>query len=76
MRSVDRMMEEKRRINQRPQPPGDDSPDEVDITVEKPLHKPLDTAKSAFDEGVEKRFGGINTAPSVFDARAVFKTGE
>ena len=35
---------------------------------------PLNTAKSVFDEGMEKRFGGINTQPSVFDRGAVFRT--
>ena len=48
--------------------------DEVEIEMELPRHMPLNTAKSVFDKGMEKQFGGINTQPSVFDRGAVFRT--
>lgn len=75
-RNLDRMMDvkKKQREDRRRLPP--EEPDEVEISMELPLHQPLNTAKSVFDEGLEKRFGGINTAPSVFDRSAVFHTGK
>ena len=62
----------KRQRDQQQKPPEYD--DEVEIEMELPRHMPLNTAKSVFDEGMEKRFGGINTQSSVFDRGAVFRT--
>ena len=72
---LDRMIDVKKKQRdqqQRQRPPEYD--DEVEIEMELPRHMPLNTAKSVFDEGVEKQFGGINTQPSVFDRGAVFRT--
>lgn len=70
---LDRMIDvKKRQRDQRQKPPEYD--DEVEIEMELPRHMPLNTAKSVFDEGMEKRFGGINTQSSVFDRGAVFRT--
>lgn len=55
-------------------PPEDD--DEMELTMERPVREPLNTAKNAFDGGLAKNFGGINTDPSVFDRTAVFHTSK
>jgi hypothetical protein len=55
------------------QAPAQDEPDELDDYMEMPSHEPLNTAASVFDAGINKKTGGINTAPSVFDKSAVFK---
>lgn len=47
-------------------------PDQVEIPEEMPKLRPLDTAPGCFAGGLEKNFGGINTAKSVFDRTAVF----
>lgn len=72
MRSIDRLLDKKKRERTHHPPNPEDGPDEMDITMEKPVLESLDTAKSIFDEGLERRFGGINTAPSLFDRTAVF----
>ena len=70
---LDRMIDvKKKQRDQQQKPPEYD--DEVEVEMEMPRHMPLNTAKSVFDEGLEKRFGGINTQSSVFDRGAVFRT--
>lgn len=49
-------------------------PDEVEATIEMLKGESLDTAAGVFDRGLQKRFGGINSTASVFDAKAIFKT--
>lgn len=72
MRSVDRL-EQQRRIERQKkdrQPPDE----EIEEEMEFPRFVPLDVQKSLFDRDAEKTFGGLNTAPSVFDQSAVFHT--
>ena len=76
-RNLDRMMDvKKKQLEERNRRLPPENPDEVEIPMELPLHQPLNTAKSVFDEGLERRFGGINTAPSIFDRTAVFHTSK
>ena len=75
-RNLDRMMDVKKKQQDRARRLPPESPDEVEVEMELPHYAPLNTSKSFFDEGLEKRFGGINTAPSVFDRSAVFHTGK
>ena len=73
-RSIDTMIRDKKQQQERRRRLTPEEPDEVEIELELPRYEPLNAAKSVFDEGLEKRFGGINTAPSVFDRTAVFHT--
>ncbi len=73
-RSIDTMIRDKKQQQERRRRLTPEEPDEVEIELELPRYEPLNAAKSVFDEGLEKRFGGINTAPSVFDRTAVFRT--
>ena len=75
-RNLDRMMDVKKKQQDRARRLPPESPDEVEVEMELPHYASLNTSKSVFDEGLEKRFGGINTAPSVFDRSAVFHTGK
>lgn len=70
MRSTEGL-EQNRRIAAKkhpPAPPDDEMEDELAFAP----FAPLDTAVSIYDRGCGKRFGGINTAPSVFDRKALF----
>ena len=74
MRSIDRLEQQrrmKRRKNNIP-PPEDEMEEEMD----RPRPFFLNKNRSAFDTGTGNGQGGINTAPSVFDRQAVFRTGE
>lgn len=72
MRSLERLEQQKRLKRQkRNLPPPDE---ETEEELEQPRFVPLNQAKTAFDDGAEKAFGGINSAPSVFDRKAVFRT--
>lgn len=72
MRSLERLEQQKRLKRQkRNLPPPDE---ETEEELERPRFVPLNQAKTAFDSGAEKTFGGINSAPSVFDRKAVFRT--
>lgn len=70
MRSIDRL-EQQRRLKQQKKnlPPPDE---EMEEEMEFPKFRPLNQSKSAFDENLDKNFGGINTAPSIFEKTAVF----
>jgi hypothetical protein len=48
--------------------------EEIDIRIEKPREELLNRTRSAFEGALEKRFGGINTAPSVFEKGVLFQT--
>ena len=74
MRSVDRL-EQQRRMKRRKNnlPPPDE---ETEEEMERPRPLFLNRNKSVFDSGTGNGQGGINTAPSVFDTGAVFKTHE
>lgn len=74
MRSLDRLEQQKRLKRQKRNVPPPD--EETEEELERPRFLPLNQAKTAFDDGAEKTFGGINSAPSVFDSKAVFRTGE
>ena len=63
-RSIDTMIRDKKQQQERRRRLTPEEPDEVEIELELPRYEPLNAAKSVFDEGLEKRFGGINTAPS------------
>lgn len=70
MRSVDRL-DQQRRMKQRKRavpPPDEETEDELAW----PEFIPLNRTKSAFDAGADRNFGGINTAPSVFEKTTVF----
>lgn len=70
MRSIDRL-EQQRRMKRQKQnlPPPDE---ETEEEMEPPKFVPLNRMQSAFG-GVDGA-KGLNTAPSVFDAQAVFHT--
>ena len=72
MRSIDRL-EQQRRIKQQKKnlpTPDEEAEEEMDF----PKFLPLNQSKSAFDSGPDKTFGGINTAPSIFDRKAIIRT--
>ncbi|MDR0853286.1 MAG: hypothetical protein LBN34_02850 [Clostridiales Family XIII bacterium] len=52
----------------------DDDEEEIDIRIEKPHEEMLNKTRSVFDSGTKERFGGINTAPSVFEQGVLFRT--
>lgn len=66
MRSSERLKRQKKGLP----PPGKEAEDGMEL----PRFVPLNRAKSTFDNGSGKAFGGINTAPSAFDKGAVFRT--
>lgn len=74
MRSLERLEQQKRIKRQKKNlpPPDEETEEELDF----PRFVPLNKAKSAFDGGSDKTFGGINSDPSVFDRGAVFHTEE
>jgi hypothetical protein len=74
MRSLEHLEQKKKakRMRNNVPPPDEEMEDELDF----PRFVPLNRAKSAFDDGAGKTFGGINTAPSVFDAKAAIRTDE
>ena len=74
MRSLDRLEQQKRIKRQKKNllPPDEETEEEMDF----PRFVPLNKAKSAFDGSSDKTFGGINSAPSVFDRSAVFHVEE
>jgi len=73
MRMVDRLLDEQKKKGQKKQNDWKtQDPDEVEIMMEKPIMEPINAAASVFDRGVEKAQGGINTAPSVFERKALF----
>lgn len=72
MRSTERL-EQNRRIAAKkhpPAPPDDEMEDELSFAP----YAPFDTTVSIYDRGCSIRFGGINTAPSTFDSRALFRS--
>lgn len=71
MRSIERL-EQNRRINTRKPTPPPDSETEEEL-MHRPF-EPLNKAASIYDRDKERRFGGINTAPSIFDRGATFHT--
>lgn len=72
MRSLERLEQQKRIKRQKKDLPPPD--EETEEELELPRFVPLNKAKSAFDGGADRTFGGINSAPSVFDKGAVFHT--
>lgn len=72
MRSLERLEQQKRIKRQKRSVPPPDEETEEEQDYPRPL--PLNKARSAFDSGADGTFGGINSAPSVFDKSAVFHT--
>lgn len=72
MRSLERLEQQKRIKRQKKNLPPPD--EETEEELELPRFVPLNKVKSAFDGGADRTFGGINSAPSVFDKGAVFHT--
>ena len=72
MRSIDRL-EQQRRMKRRQNnlPPPDE---ETEEEMERPRPLFQNKNRSAFDTGTGNGQSGINTAPSVFDRTAVFRT--
>jgi hypothetical protein len=56
------------------QPSPDDGPEDMELTLRKNPVDALNSADNAFDALAKKRFGGINTKPSVFEKGALFRT--
>jgi hypothetical protein len=54
----------------------DDVDAEIDIRIERPRSESLDHTGRVFDRGVQKRFGGIDTAPAVFEQGVLFRVGK
>jgi len=73
MRSIERLEQNRRmrdlKARSAPTPPPD-----MEEEMELRPFAPINTDVSIFDRGIEKRFGGINTAPSIFDKKATFHT--
>lgn len=73
MRSVERLENQRRAKEQEKAklpPPEDDMEEEMNF----PKFVAINSAKSIFDDSADKTFGGINTAPSVFDKHTAIKT--
>lgn len=75
MRSVDRL-ELQRRLKRQAAQKREQPDEETEEELDRPRFVPLNLAKSAFDEGADKTFGGINTAPSAFAKWAAFRSDE
>ena len=71
MRTIDRLEQQRRMKRRNNQPPPDE---EMEEEMERPRPTFLNKNKSAFDNASGNAQGGINTAPSVFDRHAVFRT--
>lgn len=71
MRTLDRLLDQKKRRDQKKNSAAQE-PDEVEIMLELPALESLNAAASVFDRDAGKAFVGINTAPSVFDKKALF----
>lgn len=69
---LDKRIQEQNKRKNRPRPPEED---ELEEALDRPRFLPLNRRKSAFDSDEGNRAGGINTAPSVFETQAVFRTG-
>ena len=72
MRSIDRLEQQRRLKQQKKNLPTPD--EETEEELDYPRFVPLNKAKSAFDNGSDRNFGGINTAPSVFEKQAAIRT--
>ncbi len=72
MRSLERLEQQKRLERQKRNiPPADE---EMEAELEHPRFVPLNQRKNVFDDSAGKTFGGINTAPSVFERQAAIHT--
>ena len=74
MRSIDRLEQQRRMKRQKKNLPPPD--EETEVEMEFPKFIPLNKNKTAFDDGSDKTFGGINTALSVFARQAAIRTDE
>ena len=72
MRSVERLKQQRRIKRQKNNIPPPDK--ETEEEMEPPKFVPLNRTQSAFDGA--NGAGGLTTAPSVFDAQAVFHTDQ
>ena len=72
MRSLERLEQQKRLKRQKQNVPPPE--EELEEEMEFPHLAPLNETRSIFDVSADKRFGGINTAPSVFDRQSAIHT--
>lgn len=78
MRIVDRELEknQKQRQNDAARRIAGEEPEDMELTIPAPPLQALNRTAGVFDESAKKMWSGINTAPSVFERGAVFRTGE
>ncbi len=74
MRVTEGMLHKNRQQRNKRAAEAPQEPEDMELELPFPKMLPLDTAGSLFDQNAQQHRGGINTAPSVFDARAVFRT--
>ena len=72
--SLDKRIEEQNQKKNKPKT--DDEPDDMDILLERQRMTALNMQKSVFDTDTGNNTPGINTAPSVFEKTAVFRSSE
>jgi hypothetical protein len=60
----------------KPEQNHDDDEEEIDIHIEKPREELMNKTSSVFDNTLQKRFGGINSNPSIFKKGVLFQTDE
>lgn len=71
MRSLDRLEQQKQMTMKKKQRPPEE---ETEEELPHPQFIPLNRTKSAFDDSAQKKHGGINTTPSVFQRQSLFST--
>ncbi len=69
-RDLDRRIDQQNKKKRNP--PTDNEPEDMELWLQRESGSSINTQKSVFDEKLGK--DGINTAPSVFDKFAVFKS--
>jgi hypothetical protein len=70
-------VDEKRNVPKNPAPARplpDDGPEDMELSLTREPAAPVNKRGSLFDEEAKRRFGGINTAASVFEKGALFHT--
>lgn len=79
MKNVERLLQEQKKGQQKKKRESENEwPDDMEMTMELPHQRAMNSGESIFNRTLEARRGGINTAPSVFAKGTVFqtKTGE
>lgn len=70
---LDQRMQEQNKKKNNPRPNDDE---ETDMEMERAMRQALNKQRSVFDNDEGNRQGGINTAPSIFDRKAVFRISD